>query len=158
MGCHTWYRKPLVKGKENVQEYLRGEIDERRKKKWWTEAYEKEALVKLAAIDALDIEMDELLLDELQDTYGSARLLFINGEPVIFTEADPFSIDDPRIGGYPDTIIQSAEQMFKAMETGLVNWEGKRYEFYWDKSREEFIRNNIVDFFNEHPDGIIEFG
>jgi hypothetical protein len=24
--------------------------------------------------------------------------------------------------------------------------------------REEYIRKNIIDFFNVHPDGIIEFG
>ena len=23
MGCHTWYRKPQIKGKENIQKFLR---------------------------------------------------------------------------------------------------------------------------------------
>ena len=35
MGCHTWYRKPLVKGKENVQKYLREKIDIMRKEDYW---------------------------------------------------------------------------------------------------------------------------
>ena len=86
------------------------------------------------------------------------HLEFINGEPIIFVAANGYDTDEPRIGGYPDTIIKSADEMFKAIETGLVNWEEKHFNFYWDKDREDYIRKNIVDFFNAHPDGIIEFG
>jgi hypothetical protein len=39
MGCHTWYKKPLVKGKEDVQKYLREKIDTNRKKDWWNDEY-----------------------------------------------------------------------------------------------------------------------
>ena len=155
MGCHTWYRKPLVKGKENVQKYLREKIDTMRKKDYWNDECEQEAILSLKAIDVLDENMDEeskeyLTLDD--------HLEFINGEPIIFVAANGYDTDEPRIGGYPDTIIKSADEMFKAMETGLVNWEGKHFNFYWDKDREDYIRKNIVDFFNAHPDGIIEFG
>ena len=155
MGCHTWYRKPLVKGKENVQKYLREKIDASRKKDWWNDECENEAIISLLAIDALDENMDEELLEVvcLND-----KLIFINGEPQIFVGANGLDTDEPRIGGYPDTIIRSADEMFNAMETGLVNWEEKHFNFYWDKDREEYIRKNIVDFFNAHPDGIIEFG
>jgi hypothetical protein len=155
MGCHTWYRKPLVKGKENVQKYLREKIDTMRKKDWWNNECEQEAILSLKAIDALDENMNEELLEVvcLNDT-----LIFINGEPQIFVSANGFDIDEPRIRGYPDTIIRSADEMFNSMETGLVNWEKKHFNFYWDKDREEYIRKNIVDFFDAHPDGIIEFG
>ena len=155
MGCHTWYRKPLVKGKENVQKYLRERIDDMRKKHWWNEEHEKEAILSIKAINLLDENMDEELEEFLVlDDY----LKFINGEPIIFVEANDYDTDEPRIGGYPDTIIKSADEMFNAMETGLVNFEGKHFNFYWDKDREQYIRENIVNFFNRHPDGIIEFG
>jgi hypothetical protein len=155
MGCHTWYRKPLVKGKENVQKYLREEIDTMRKKDWWNDECENEALISLLAIDALAENMDEELSEYL--TINNT-LLFIKGEPIIFVAANGYDTDEPRIGGYPDTIIKSADEMFKAMETGLINWEGKHFNFYWDKEREDYIRNNITEFFKNHPDGIIEFG
>ena len=155
MGCHTWYRKPLVKGKENVQKYLREKIDTMRKKDWWDEDCEKEALNSLIAIGQLDEKMDEALLEAV---CLDNDLVFMNGEPQIFVGANGFDIDEPRIGGYPDTIIKSADEMFKAMETGLINWEGKHFKFRWDQEREEYIRNNITEFFKAHPDGIIEFG
>jgi hypothetical protein len=65
MGCHTWYRKPLVKGKENVQKYLREKIDTMRKKDYWNDECEQEAILSLNAIDVLDENMDEGIdLDE----------------------------------------------------------------------------------------------
>lgn len=130
-------------------------IDDLRTKDWWNKECEEEAIISLVAIEALDQSMDEELLDAvcLND-----HLEFINGEPIIFVSANGYDTDEPRIGGYPDTIIKSSDEMFKAMETGLINWEGKHFNFYWDKNREEYIRNNIVEFFNMHPDGIIEFG
>jgi hypothetical protein len=154
MGCHTWYRKPLVKGKENVQKYLREKINTMRKKDWWDDECEQEAINSLIAINQLDENMIEELLDAvcLDD-----HLRFIDGNPVIFIgyENDP---DEPRIGGYPDTIIKSADEMFKAMETGLINWEGKHFNFHIDKGREEYIKKDIITFFEKYPDGIIEFG
>jgi hypothetical protein len=155
MGCHTWYRKPLVKGKENVQKYLREKIDIMRGKYYWDDECEREAILCLKAIDVLD----ENMCDDLEEYLNlDNHLEFINGEPIIFVAANGYDTDEPRIGGYPDTIIKSADEMFKVMETGIVNWEGKHFNFRWDKDREEHIRKNIVDFFNEHPDGIIEFG
>ena len=86
------------------------------------------------------------------------HLEFINGEPIIFVSANGYDTDEPRIGGYPDTIIKSADEMFKAMEDGLIGWQGNQFNFYWDESRDERIRKNIIEFFKAHPDGIIEFG
>jgi hypothetical protein len=155
MGCHTWYRKPLVKGKEEVQKFLRDKIERQRKKDWWNDECEQEALVSLVAIEKLDENMEEELFEAL---CWDDNVRFVDGEPVVFVGATGFDTDEPRIGGYPDTIIRSAEEMFKAMETGLINWEGEHFNFHWDKEREDWIRNNITEFFKTHPDGIIEFG
>ena len=85
-------------------------------------------------------------------------LVNVNGVFGIYDMANGYDTDEPRIGGYPDTTITSANEMFKAMEDGLIGAHGNHYTFYWDKEREDYIRKNIVDFFNAHPDGIIEFG
>lgn len=153
MGCHTWYRKPLVKGKENVQAYLRDEIERYRKEKWWDEECEKDVPLRLMSIENMneaDIENDEFLTID-------SDIRYVQGEPVIFVEYENDS-DEPRIGGYPEVIITSAEQMFEAMETGLTGWRGEHCHFYWEKDREDFIHNLIVEFFQKYPDGIIEFG
>ena len=155
MGCHTWYRKPIVKGKENVQKYLIQEIENQRKERWWNKKCEDEVPMRLQAIENLDENMDD---DQYSWATVNSSVRFINGEPQILVHASEFDIDEPRIGGYPDTIIRSADEMFKVMETGLLNWEGKHFNFYWDKDREQYIRNNILEFFKAHPDGIIEFG
>ena len=155
MGCHTWYRIPLVKGKENIQQYVRQKIDADKKQEWWNDKCEEEAVLTIKAITDLDENMDENSAILLGAYYN---IEFINKEPAIYINAYAYDIDEPRVGGYPDTIIKSADEMFKAMKTGLINWEGKHFSFYWDKDREDYIRKNIVDFFNAHPDGIIEFG
>ena len=126
-----------------------------RQKDWWNDIHEQESSLRLKAIEVLDENMDEELWEYLA---SDDHLEFIDGEPVIFVSADGYDTDEPRIGGYPNAIIKSADEMFKAMETGLENWEGKHFDFYWDKDREDYIRKNIVNFFNAHPDGIIEFG
>jgi hypothetical protein len=35
---------------------------------------------------------------------------------------------------------------------------GTHFHFYWEKDREDIIRNLIIEFFQKYPDGIIEFG
>ena len=85
-------------------------------------------------------------------------LVEVNGVWGIYESANSYDTDEPRIGNYPDTIITSADEMFKAMEEGLVGWKGHHCDFYWDESRDKKIRKNIIEFFKAHPDGIITFG
>lgn len=154
MGCHTWFRKPLAKGADNVKKYLLQEIETCRQKDWWNEECEAEVPIRIQAIENMSEDMDENLQEYLGINY---YVTFIDGEPIIFTSYENDN-DEPRIGGYPDTIIRSADQMFKAMETGLTNWEGKHFHFRWEKEREDHIKNHIITFFQKYPDGIIEFG
>ena len=116
----------------------------------------------------------EMLGDDLKDLFDSEEdwvqeiaeyvydsidtLIKVNGIFGIYEDANSYNTDEPRIGNYPEIIITSADEMFKAMEEGLTGWQGNHSKFYWDKDREEFIRSNITNFFKAHPDGIIEFG
>jgi len=155
MGCHTWYKKPLIKGKTNVQKYLRAEIEAMRTTKWWNDTCEEEAIIAFKAIDELDENMDESLRHYLSFQFP---VDFIDGVPIMFDHANEYQTDEPRVNGYPETMIRSADEMFKAMETGLINSKGEHCKFYWDEERDEFIRKNIINFFTTYPDGIIEFG
>ena len=66
--------------------------------------------------------------------------------------------NEPRIGGYPDKIIHSYDEMIKFMEEGHTDEEGKKFEFYYQEERKERFMNGIKTFFEKHPDGIITFG
>ena len=50
MGCHTWFRKPLVKGTDNVKKHLLQELETHRQKDWWNEDCEAEVPLRLQAI------------------------------------------------------------------------------------------------------------
>ena len=149
MGCHTWYRKLVTNNQEEVVKRIKDAISKSKCYDW----YEFTELKNL-------FESDEECVQEIAEyVYDIVDgLVKVNDVYGIYGCANGYDTDEPRIGGYPDTIITSAEEMFKAMETGLIGWEGKHFNFYWDKERENYIRENITEFFEKHPDGIIEFG
>lgn len=149
MGCHTWYKKLITNNQEEVIEKVRDVIFMSKYYNW----YEFTDLKDL-------FESEEEWVEEISDyVYNNIDgLIKVNGVFGIYESANGYDTDEPRIGGYPDTIIKSADEMFKAMEDGLIGWKGDNYNFYWDKEREDYIRNNIIEFFKNHPDGIIEFG
>jgi len=88
-------------------------------------------------------DMDE----DLEEYLGiNDHVTFIDGEPIIFTRYENDS-DEPRIGGYPDTIIRSADEMFKAMQTGLTNWENKHFHFRFEDG--DTHRDSVEERFSE---------
>ena len=149
MGCHTWYKKLLTDNQEEIIKKVKDVISISKYYNW----YEFTNLKDL-------FDSDEEWVQEIAEyVYNSIDdLVEVNGVFGIYKGADGYDTDEPRIGGYPDTIITSADEMFKAMEEGLVGWQGNRCNFYWDESRDKEIRKNIIEFFKAHPDGIITFG
>lgn len=149
MGCHTYYKRLVSNNQEEITQKIKDALSISQYYNWY----------EFTSFDAL-FKSDEEWVDEICEfIYGSLDgLAELNGIFGIYEDAYDYQTDEPRIGGYPDKIITSAEEMFKVMEEGLVNWEGKHFNFYWDEDREERIRKNITEFFKEHPDGIIEFG
>lgn len=149
MGCHTWYKKLITNNQDEIVKKVRDVIAVSKHYNW----YEFTNLKDLFESEEEWVqEIAEYVCDNLD------YLIEVNGVLGIYEEANGYDIDAPRIGNYPDTIITSAKEMFKAMEEGLIGWQGNHCNFYWDKDREDYIRKNIVEFFNEHPDGIIKFG
>ena len=149
MGCHTWYKKLVTNKQNEIVKRVKDIIAVSKHYDW----YEFTDLKDL-------FESDEEWLQEIaQYVYDSLDdLIQVNGVFGIYEVADGYDIDEPRIGNYPDIIITSADEMFKAMKDGLIGHRGNHCNFYWDESRYESIRKNIIEFFKAHPDGIIEFG
>ena len=82
----------------------------------------------------------------------------VNGIPGLYARYKDDS-DEPRIGGYPETIITSAEQMFQFMKTGFYSEKySRQLDFQIQEDRKDIIFNLITTFFKIHPDGIITFG
>lgn len=149
MGCLTWYKKLVTNNQEEIVKRVTDAITVSEHYYW----YEFTNLKDL-------FESNEEWLQEIAEyVYDRVDgLVNVNGVFGIYDDAIGYDTDEPRIGNYPDTIITSADEMFKAMEVGLIGWQGNHCNFYWDKSRDEKIRKNIIDFFKAHPDGIIKFG
>ena len=143
MGCHTWFRKPKIKGKENCREYLLNYI------KGWS-CNENGELSKM-----LNFAFDNDLHDAIEfmfseDTYENY---------IIYEDVKNMS-DEPRIGGYPETILRSYDQYLKALKEGLPCGSDKTKiaQFYGLEGRDEWVYDRVEEFFKENPEGIIEFG
>ncbi len=149
MGCHTWYKKLITNNQEEVVKKVKDAISVSKYYDW----YEFTSLEDL-------FESDEEWLQEIAEyVYDSVDdLIKVNGVFGIYEGANGYDTDEPRIGNYPDVIITSVEDMFKAMKDGLTGWKGNHCNFSWNESRDRRIRDNITEFFKAHPDGIIEFG
>ena len=149
MGCHTWYKKLITNNQEEIIEKVKNVISVSKYYNW----YEFTTLKDL-------FDSDEEWVQEIAEyVYNSIDdLEEVNGVFGIYKGAAGYDVDEPRIGNYPDTIITSADEMFKVMEQGLIGWKGHHCDFYWDKSKDKEIRENITEFFKAHPDGIITFG
>jgi hypothetical protein len=169
MGCHTHYHIPLVKGKENIINHLKEKNENYRKKDWWDEECEKEHqyFLSLGGYDVLNFDYDFSDVKDYKEgdsydivSYGvhSVELISkVNNDYVLYKGVQ--LSDEPRIGGYPETIIKSADEMFEAIEKGLYSESlGKQVFFHIDNDRKEYVYNMINNFFKENPEGIIIFG
>lgn len=149
MGCHTWYKKIVTNNQEEVVKKIKDAISVSKYYDWY----------EFTSLEDLFESNEEWLQEIAEYIYNSVdNLIIVNGVFGIYEGANEYDTDEPRIGNYPDTIITSAEEMFKAMEVGLIGCRGNHCKFYWDESRDKRIRDNITEFFKAHPDGIIEFG
>ena len=121
MGCHTWYRKLLTNNQEEIIKRVRDAIEVSKYYNW----YEVISLKDL-------LESDEEWVQEISEyVYGSVDgLINVNGEFGIYESANGYDADEPRIGNYPDTIITSANEMFKAMEEGLIGYQGFPFVYF----------------------------
>lgn len=150
MGCHTWYKVPVAKGRDAVTVKIRENLSELRSKDWWNDECEKEAKECERALKEWDTE---LLEEYIMDYY----FYVIKGVPMLFKHYEN-DTDEPRIGGYPENVITSEDEMLEFIKTGFTREDGKHFDFHIEEERRDRIFRHIKDFFKKHPDGIITFG
>lgn len=147
MGCHTHYRKLITNNQEEVIQKVKDVVLLSDYYKWY----------EFTTLEAL-FESNEEWVEEIAEyVYNEIDIIKVNSIYGIYAHTDKYQIDRPRIGNYPETIITSAQEMFKAMEIGLVGYNNIHCNFYWEEEEDKDIRNNTIEFFKEYPDGIIEF-
>jgi hypothetical protein len=152
MGCHTWFKLPVITGKEEVKKHILKIIDKQRNEEWWDDTVEAQALMDIEYLNQFNYE------DMVWYTYNeNLSFRVVNGVPGLYTSYYDDS-DEPRIGGYPEAIATSYEEMMGFMESGLKGEDGRHYDFYIEDDRRDRIINHIKTFFEKHPDGIITFG
>ncbi len=150
MGCHTWYKVPIAKGRDSVTVKIRENLSELRSKDWWNDECEKEAKECERALKEWDTE----LLEEYITNY---YFYVVKGVPMLFKHYEN-DTDEPRIGGYPENVITSEDEMLEFIKTGFTREDGKHFDFHIEEERRDRIFRHIKDFFKKHPDGIITFG
>ena len=99
-------------------------------------------------------EWDTELLEEYITNY---YFYVIKGVPMLFKHYEN-GTDEPRIGGYPENVITSEDEMLEFIKTGFTREDGKHFDFHIEEERRDRIFRHIKDFFKKHPDGIITFG
>lgn len=144
MGCHTWYSIPKIEGKEKIIKIVQDYIDN---DKHLEEDY------KIIYQLAIDKELHDVIMDVASIVKDLSK---IDNTWTLYKDIN--LSNEPRITGYPETIIRSEEEMLKAMENGLPGEDGELNQFYYDEDRKPRILKQINKFFKDNPKGVIIFG
>lgn len=172
MGCHTWFSVPYISDKEEIKKIAEKYINT---EKWITESYRK--MYQYAIDNDLEDPICELVAGATDTTHHGTWCLYKdvkhysvekynkeNGTEIgrhdykdLPVEIETYS-DEPRIGGYPDKVIKSYDEMVEFMKEGFTDEEGRHFDFYYDKDRIEKVMQGIKTFFEKHSDGVITFG
>lgn len=172
MGCHTWFSVPLKTNKKEIIEKAQFMLDN--EYSWMHESTKQmyqyaidnelsEPCCELAypenkSIDwKIYVDISDYSLMEYNKKNNTNFQSKYDLDEETRNSLESYS-DEPRIGGYPDKIIHSYQEMLDFMEEGFINNEGEKYEFYYDENRYPIFIEGIKNFFEKHPDGIITFG
>lgn len=148
MGCHTWYKNLVISDQEKILKKINNVLKTSKTYDWYevtdlTDFLESEEEWLEPIVDYVHDSLD-YELEEVKGTWGLYKEVGMS--------------DEPRIGGYPEAIITSADEMFKAMENGLVGGNGNIFKFTHELEDEKSIKEMITNFFKEYPYGVITFG
>lgn len=176
MGCHTWFHIPVITDKEEIIRLAQKSLDT------WKDLSESNRKMYQYAIDSQLVDpVCELAANEIGGSQRDSEEWIIYKDPKdVFRELynkengtnyenhwnlpddvqnkmETYS-DEPRISGYPDTIIRSYDELIEFMKVGFTDDEGKHHKFRYDQERYETFMSGIKEFFTKHPKGIITFG
>ena len=184
MGCHTWFSVPVVTDKKKIlelaQEWLSNDkhISES-SKQMYQYAIDNELITPCLELACNTYNENNIEYNDLSIVFDNKWILFKdvkdnslceynkkNGtnytsvyDDNVYNkiELECYS-NEPRIGGYPDKIIESYQDMVDFMKTGFTDEDGKKYDFYYEEDRYNIFMNGIKLFFERHPKGVITFG
>jgi len=174
MGCHIWFSVPYKTDKDEIAEIAQSYLNETEylsesNKEMYQYAIDCRLIDPVCelAINALHCSRhDEWVIykDAIEyniEKYNEEHRTSIHryDSDAIYKAGIETYSDEPRIGGYPENIIRSYEEMMEFMSTGFDSDDGDvHYDFYYEEDRFDFIQKNIKKFFDTHPNGIITFG
>lgn len=176
MGCHTWFSVPFVQGEEEIYKLAQQYVDTSPhfQPGGYKEMYQLAIDNKLPGVvkelagliddcssydDSWTLYMgvEEFALRQYNKENNTNLARYKDWELVESLNLESYS-DEPRIGGYPEHVIRTYDQMVEFMKTGFDNNEGQHFDFYYQEDRKENFMQGIRNFFYRHPDGIITFG
>lgn len=181
MGCHTRYLVPVVHGIETIKQLA---VEYLNRNDSYLHSSSRQMYEYAIANDLYEPIM-EMACNNYEQKYTWAG----DEEWVLYKEANHVAIeeynrvhstnyrvwsqipeglgldwygDEPRIGGYPERVIRSYEDMVDFMATGYIKGKGTEHpqhiNFYYAPERYDLIMAMIRRFFDNHPTGIIVFG
>lgn len=172
MGCHTWFSVPYKTDKNEILKIAQSWIDtsdisdgHKKMYQWAIDNEIEEPVCELASYSTdCTYENNWVLYKDAYD-YNVEKYNLENNTSIDKYDQEACKkaniksySNEPRIGGYPDTIITSYDKMVKFMEDGFIDNKGKHYSFYYDEDKKESFMNDIKEFFENFSDGIITFG
>ena len=178
MGCHTWFNVPYITDKKEIIKMAQETVDRYVEKKWIGDGSRQmyqyaidnelqEPVCELATSGEYSHykEIEWTLYLDVQDAdmyrynkeHGTTYESKYDMPEEIRDALEGYS-DEPRIGGYPDTIIKSYVEMLKFMETGYTDSDNEHHVFRYEEDRYPMFMEGIKTFFTKHPQGIITFG
>ncbi len=173
MGCHTWFSVPYKTDKKEIIEIAQNwlnksdhvSIGHKKMYQWAIDNEIEEPVCELASFETDTNHKDGWLLYKDIDKYSKEKYNNLHGTNIDFHDSEAWKginielySNEPRIGGYPDTIIKSYDQMVEFIKTGFTNAEGTHFDFRYEQDRKEHFMYGIETFFINHPNGIITFG
>jgi len=142
MGCHTWYRIPKIIGKKDIKTHIQNFVNEC---EYYSEGWKKTLQY------ALDNDIEDVICELDVDLSYFSEMGWILYENLELT-------NEPRIKGYPETIIKSHDEFLEALTTGLKDEDGNLQHFYYDENRLDYFVGKNEWFFKTYPKGIMKFG
>jgi hypothetical protein len=173
MGCHTWFSVPYKTDKKEIISIAQKWLDDnkymskghRRMYQWAIDNEVCEPITELASFDIGSSRDGEFILYKNIEDFSVEKYNLENGTNIDkydYEACEKANIEsysnEPRIGGYPDKVIRSYDEMIEFMKVGYTDEKGNHYDFYYDEDRIDNVMSNIKKFFIKHPDGIITFG
>lgn len=180
MGCHTWFYKKIEvtekEVKENVTDYLKGEIDfydkliNRREEidadileaypEWTVEFGQKYKPILERQLRMIEKGLCRVAMYNKYKISDYNNIHYFDKDKcTMYVSTDSLPHDTFRVTGYPEDRLYSLEDTLNFLETNNNIY----YRQYINESKseeelKEIAIERLKEFWKQHPDGMIKFG